>query len=167
MAHFPVNHHLQPLYRVLAGLAGIYVLAFGITALVRARSLPFFAQNGLPSSLGLHGNRAFALLSIVAGAIIVVGAVVGRNLDYYVNLVAGVIFLLAGMAALVFLRTDLNVLGFTMTTCIVSFIIGAILSVAGLYGRVGSAEDVQREERFRHGQARDRQDHPLQGEAAR
>jgi Domain of unknown function (DUF4383) len=166
MAHFPVNHHLRPLYRVLAGLCGIYVLAFGVTALVQVRGLPFFAQKGLPSILGLHANRAFAVLSIVAGAIILVGAIIGNNTDYWINIVGGVVFLLAGMLMLALLRTELNFLGFTVATCIVSFVIGAILAVAGLYGRVGTAYDVAREEEFRHGRAHDPQEHPVQGPAA-
>ncbi|MGN6557189.1 MAG: ammonium transporter, partial [Solirubrobacterales bacterium] len=49
----------------------------------------FFAQHGTPSALGLHSNRAFAILSIVAGAIIVGAAVYGRNLDMWVNLAGG------------------------------------------------------------------------------
>ena len=30
MAHFPVNHPARPLYRVLAGLIGLYILVFGV-----------------------------------------------------------------------------------------------------------------------------------------
>src|SRR5215469_187283 len=96
MAHFPINHHLRPLYRTLAGLAGLYVLAFGITALVKTNGLPFFAQHGLPSALGLHANRAFAILSIVVGAVLVGGAIIGRNVDRWINLVGGLVFLLSG-----------------------------------------------------------------------
>lgn len=161
MAHFPVNHHLQPLYRVLAGLAGLYVLAFGITALVRARDVPWFEQRDLPSALGLHANRAFAVLSIVVGLIIFVGAVIGGNIDRWLNLVAGVIFLLAGFVMMVLLQTSLDFLGFTMTTCIVSFLIGLLLCLAGLYGHVGTAEQISHEERLRHGAGPDTQHHPL------
>jgi hypothetical protein len=52
MAHIPINHHLQPFYRVLAGLCGLYVLVFGIVGLVQTRGLDTFAQEGLPSVLG-------------------------------------------------------------------------------------------------------------------
>jgi hypothetical protein len=154
---FPVNHHLLPLYRALAGLAGVYVLAFGITGLVRTWSLPFFAQHGLPSALGLHANSAFAVLSIVVGAILVGGAVVGGNVDAWINLVGGIVFLLAGFVMLLVLRTSLDYLGFTMATCIVSFVIGFLLSTAGLYGRVGDEETYLREEAHRHGEFHDPQ----------
>ena len=108
MAHWPVNHHMRPLYRALAGLCGVYVLAFGIVALTRAMSLPFFAQDNLPSALGLHANRAFAVISIVVGTILVAGGVIGRNVDRWINLVGGVVFLVAGFVMMVLLRTSLD-----------------------------------------------------------
>ena len=153
MSHFPVNHHLRPLYRALAGLAGLYVLVFGIVGVVKTGGYGFFAQHGTPSALGLHSNRAFAILSIVAGAVIVGAAAIGGNIDRWVNLVGGVVFLLSGFAMMVLLRTDLNLLGFTMTTCIVSFVIGLVLSTAGLYGKVGSVQAEAAEDRFRRGGA--------------
>lgn len=155
----PVNHWLQPFYRVLAGAAGVYVLTFGITGFIRTGGLGFFAQEGLPWVLGLKANRAFALLSIVAGTIIVVGAIIGRNVDRWINLVGGIVFLVAGMAMMTLLQTDLNLLGFTMATCIVSFIIGMILFVAGLYGRTGTPDEAATEERFRLGEVPDPMKH--------
>jgi len=151
MWHFPINHHLRPLYRVLAAAAGLYVLVFGIVGFVQTRGMDFFAQDGLPTVLGLRANSAFASLSVVAGVVLVIGAVIGRSLDMWINLVGGVVFLFAGMAMMSLLQTDLNVLGFTMSTCVVSFIIGILLGLAGLYGRVGSPQADALEERFRHG----------------
>jgi hypothetical protein len=134
-SHLPVNHHLRSLYRVLAALCGLYVLAFGIGAVAHTAEATFFAHDGTPTVLGLRGNRAFALLSIVAGLVLIAAAVVGGMIDRWVNLVGGVVFLTAGMAMMTLLQTDLNLLGFTMTTCIVSFAIGLVLFAAGLYGR--------------------------------
>ena len=159
MSHLPINHHLQPLYRTLAGAAVIYVLAFGVIGLLRTQSLDFFAQDGLPTVLGLRANRAFAVLSVIVGIVLVVGAVIGRTIDMLINLTGSVVFLAAGMAMMTFLETDLNVLGFTVTTCVVSFVIGLVLGLAGLYGRVGSAEADALEERFRHGGGADPEDH--------
>jgi hypothetical protein len=150
MSHLPVNHHLRPLYRVLAGACGLYILLFGIVGSSRTASYGIFTQDGLPTVLGLRANFAFALLSIVAGAVIVLGAVLGGNLDRWVNLVAGVVFLVAGMAMMTLLRSPLDFLGFTMATCVVSFLIGLLLLTAGLYGRVGPHHVHEREERFRH-----------------
>jgi O-antigen/teichoic acid export membrane protein len=162
MAHIPINHHLQPFYRVLAGLCGLYVLVFGIVGLVQTRGLDTFAQDGLPSVLGLQANRAFAILSIVAGVIVLGGALVGGNLDQRINLGASFVFLAAGLAMMLLLQTDLNFLGFSVATCVVSFVIGLVLLTAALYGKVGSDADVRREEAFRHGRGPDPQpDHPL------
>ncbi len=151
MAHLPINHHLQPLYRTIAGLIGIYILAFGITAVIQTGDLPLFGQHDLPWVLGLHANRAFAILSIAMGAVLLIGAFIGGNIDQRVNMVAAIVFLVAGITMLTVLRTDLNFLGFSVTTCVVSFIFGLTLLLAGLYGKVGTAEDIRREEAFRHG----------------
>jgi uncharacterized protein DUF4383 len=150
MAHLPINHHLQPLYRVLAAGCGGYVLIFGAVGLLRTGGLDLFAQQGLPSSLGLRANGAFAAISVVAGAVLLFAAFRPR-LGHFVNLVAGVVFLTAGIAMMALLRTDLNVLGFSMATCVVSFVIGLVLLTAGLYGKVGSPQSEQLEERIRHG----------------
>jgi hypothetical protein len=45
----------------------------------------------------------------------------------------------------------MNVLNFSMATCIVSFAIGMVLFSAGLYGKVGSLEAAATEEALRHG----------------
>lgn len=164
MSHFPVNHHLQPLYRVLAGLCGLYVLVFGVVALFQATDLSFFAQDGLPTVLGLRANRAFAVLSIVAGIVLLGGAVIGGNLDRSINLVASFAFLIAGMAMMILMQTDANFLGFTMATCVVSFVLGLILLAAALYGRVGTRREEALEEGFRHGQRSDPEEHAWQTE---
>jgi hypothetical protein len=114
--------------------------------------------------LGLRANGAFAALSIGAGLAVALASLVGRNVDRWVNLVTGAVFLVAGIVMLTVLRTDLNLLGFTVTTCVASFVIGLALSLAGLYGQVGPREAERREELFRHGQAADPQHHPLGAE---
>jgi hypothetical protein len=162
MAHIPINHPLQPLYRVLAGLCGVYVLVFGVVGLIQTRGLETFAQEDLPWVLGLQANRAFAILSIAVGLIVVLGAVIGGTLDQRINLGAAIVFLVAGLAMMILMQTDLNFLGFTMATCLVSFVIGLVLLTAALYGKVGTSEDVRREEAFRHGAGPDPQpEHPL------
>jgi Domain of unknown function (DUF4383) len=153
MLHTPVNHHLRPLYRTLAALAGLYVLVFGVAGVVKARGLGLFAQHDLPWVLGLRTNLAFAILSIGAGLLILAGTIIGRNIDHLVNLTASVIFLATGLAMLALLRTDANFLGFSVSNCVASFILGIITGLAGLYGKVGSAEIESAEESFRHGSA--------------
>jgi len=150
MAHIPVNHHLRPVYRVLSTAAALYVLAFGVVGFVQSRGTSAFSQ-GAMSALGLRTNLAFSIASFAAGVVILLAVLVGRNVDYFVNLVAGVGFLVAGIAMMALLRTDMNVLNFSIATCIVSFVIGMVLFSAGLYGKVGSVEAAAAEEALRHG----------------
>jgi hypothetical protein len=150
MAHIPVNHHLRPLYRVLAALSGIYVLAFGLIGFLQTSGSPAFDRANTVV-LGLRTNLAFSVLSLVVGAIVLLCVLVGRNLDVYSNVGIGMLFLVAGMAMLAVLRTDANVLNFSMATCIVSFVIGMVLFTAGLYGRIGSSASAAAEEALRHG----------------
>jgi hypothetical protein len=137
--HLPVNHPLRPLYRALTALVGGYTLLVGIVGVIRTQGTPLFAKTNLPWVLGVRTNLAFALLSIVSGAILLLAVLVGRNVDYLVNLVGGIAFMVVGMLMLALLQTDANVLGFTMTNVIVSFVLGSIVFTAGLYGRTGSA----------------------------
>jgi hypothetical protein len=151
MAHFPVNHHLRPLYRALAGLAGIYMLVFGIVGLSQTSGRPLFTQDEAQWALGLRTNSAFAILSIVAGAVVVLANIVGRNLGHHVNQLAAVIFVVVGMASLLLLQTDANFFGFSMSNVIVTFILALVVGTASLYDRTGTAEQAHAEEAFRHG----------------
>lgn len=151
MSHIPVNHPLRGLYRFLATLTGLYVLVFGVVGFAETKGTPTFSQDDLHWVLGLRTNLAFAELSVVAGAIIVVAAVIGRNIDRFVNVAGGLVFMAAGMAMLILMRTDANFLGSSMANCVVSFVIGTVLFSAGLYGKVGSLEAAAAEERARHG----------------
>jgi hypothetical protein len=145
--HLPVNHRLRPLYRFLAFLAGLYVLIFGIVGLIH--SSPSLFSRGGDEVFGLKSNMAFAIISVIAGAIIVVGAVIGGNLDHYINMIGGLVFLVAGMLMLALLQTSANFLNFQIATCVVSFVIGVVMFTAGLYGRVGDASIEAHEEHFR------------------
>ncbi|WP_414715062.1 DUF4383 domain-containing protein [Stackebrandtia sp.] len=121
---------------------------------IQSKGLETFAQprdTKLPVVLGLHANPGFSILSIVVGAIVVLACVIGRNVDRWVNLIAGAVFILAGMIGLVLMRTDLNFFGDTMATVIVSFVLGLIMFTAGLYGRVGSVEQEAAEAHRREG----------------
>src|SRR5207247_133166 len=114
MSHIPVNHPLRGFYRFLATVTGLYVLVFGVVGFAKTEGTPTFSQDDLHWVLGLRTNLAFAELSVVAGAVILVAAVIGRNLDRFVNLGGAVLFMAAGTAMLLLLRTDANFLGFSM-----------------------------------------------------
>jgi hypothetical protein len=151
--HLPINHPLRPLYRAFAGLIAVYVLVFGVVGFFRTQGMDFFANRG-EWVLGLSTNPAFSLLSVANGVILIAAVLIGRNVYHYLALVAGGVFMVAGIAMLLLLRTDVNFLGFTMTNCIVSFIFGTAVLAAGLYGKVGTVEEVAAESEFRHGATR-------------
>ena len=151
MSHIPVNHHLRPLYRGLTALAGIFILVFGVIGLGRtAGGAPFGTQDAV-YVFGMRTNLAFSVLSIIAGLILAISAALGRNIDHFINICAGIGFMVVGMLMLGLLHTDANFLAFTMTNVVVSFIIGVVVFAAGLYGKTGSPEEQAAEEAWAHG----------------
>lgn len=131
--HMPVNHPLRPLYRTLAFLSGVAVLAFGAIGFLQTQGEPFFGA-GETTALGLKTNPAFAGLCVIAGLSIVLATLAGRNVDRFVYLWAGTGFLLAGTAMMLLMgKAETNFLNFTMVTCVVSYLIGSILGTAGMY----------------------------------
>ncbi|BCJ32950.1 hypothetical protein Athai_04530 [Actinocatenispora thailandica] len=134
-SHLPVNHHMRSFWRVLSTLAGLYILIFGIVGVVQTSGMAAFATEGI-RVLGLTTNPGFSAISIAVGAVIFLASVIGRNVDVVVNLIFGCIFVLAGLFSLAFLRTDLNYFAFSVTNCIVSYLLGGIVGLSSLYGRV-------------------------------
>jgi membrane-associated HD superfamily phosphohydrolase len=152
MAHIPVNHPMRPLYRMLAGLIGLYILVFGIIGVIQTAGDPLF-DRGDVWVLGLRTNLAFAILSIIYGAVLLAGAVIGGNVEHMINLAAGLVFIIVGMIMMTLMQTDGNILNFSMVNSIVSFIFGLLVLTAGLYDKVGSRDDVEAEEAYRRNAA--------------
>ena len=73
MAHFPVNHPARPLYRVFAGLVGVYILVFGVFGVVQTWGEPLFSR-GSHWALGLRTNLAFSLVIL---PVLILGAAGG------------------------------------------------------------------------------------------
>lgn len=152
--HLPVNHRLRGLYRGLAGATGIYLVGFGTAGAMAARGKPFFDQ-GSTQAWGLHTNMAFAVLSIAVGAVILAGVAIGRNVDRFINMLGALVFIAAGLIMLPLSLSSLNFLNYDVSAAVVSFVIGSILLLSGLYGRVGPAEQRVHEEGFRCNTERD------------
>jgi Domain of unknown function (DUF4383) len=151
MAHIPVNHHLRPLYRTVSALIGLYILVFGIVGVIQSAGTDLF-ERGDMVALGLRTNMAFSILSVVSGVVILAGVVVGRNIDQQINYYGGILFLIVPTVMMALLRTDGNILNFSMTTVIVSYIIGMLLFAAGLYGKIGTEEERKLAEHARYSQ---------------
>ena len=135
MAHTPVNHPLRPLYRVLAALAGVYLIVYGIVGIVVTSGDGLF---GRPDErvLGQGGNLFWSIVALIIGAVVVAVTVVGRNLDTQVNKFVGWGLLVIGTYELAVNRTDANVLKFTVGTVIVTYLLGLVLILASQYTKV-------------------------------
>lgn len=150
-SHFPINHHLRPLYRLLCTVAGLYMLVFGVVGFIQTSGKDLFTQDDAEWVLGLRTNPAFAVLSLVAGAVVLIANVIGRNVAHHVNQIAAVVLTVVGMAMLGLMQTGANFFAFSMVNVIVTFILAGITGTASLYDRVGSGEAAEAEERFRSG----------------
>ncbi|MEO3775435.1 DUF4383 domain-containing protein [Micromonospora sp. B11E3] len=139
MAHFPVNHPARPFYRALSGLIGLYILLFGVWGTVVTWGDGLFGR-GSDWVLGLRTNLAFALVSVVFGAVLLIGATRRSNLGHYMNLTAGVVFLVTAILMMTVLQTSANFLNFSMSTVIVSMLFGLVLLATGLYDKVGPTD---------------------------
>ncbi|MDM4722407.1 DUF4383 domain-containing protein [Micromonospora sp. WMMA1363] len=153
MAHFPVNHPARSIYRVLAGLIGLYILVFGVWGVAQTFGDPLFGRDG-NWILGLRTNLAFSLASVLFGIVLLVGASRRGNLGHYMNLTAGIVFLVTSILMMSVLQTPANFLNFSMSTVVVSMVFGLILLGTGLYDKVGPQEHAEAERRNRVGAER-------------
>ncbi|MER5550903.1 DUF4383 domain-containing protein [Streptomyces sp. NPDC002793] len=131
--HLPVDHGLSRFYRVGAGLMGLLLLAFGILGLVDR--IGFFDTGG-DTVAGLNTNGALSILSICVGLLLFVGMVIGGNFASTLNMVLGVAFVLSGFVNLALLDSSMNFLAFRMQNVLFSFVVGLLLMMFGMYGRV-------------------------------
>ncbi|MEV6928505.1 DUF4383 domain-containing protein [Dactylosporangium sp. NPDC051485] len=143
-SHFPINHHLRPLYRLLSAAAGLYMLVFGVVGFVQTSGAPFFTRDETEWALGLRTNPAFALLSIIAGVVVLGANVIGRNVAHQINQLAGVLLTIVGMGSLAVMQTEANIFAFSMVNVIVTFILAGVIGTASLYDRVGSTAEEHR-----------------------
>ena len=150
MAHNPVNHPMRPFYRALAATAGGYLIVFGIVGLIVTSGHGLF---GTPDDrvLGQGASLAWAILSLIIGAVALVAAVLGRNLDVSVNKYLGWGLLVLGSYELAASRTDANFLKFTIATVIVVYLIGLVLLMASLYTKIVPAEEAGAPRQVREG----------------
>ncbi|MBR7835611.1 DUF4383 domain-containing protein [Actinospica durhamensis] len=131
--HLPQDHQLGRVYRYGAGFMGLLLLVFGILGLTDR--LAFFSTSG-EHVLGLSSNGSLSVISIVAAAVLIVGAVIGGNIASTINFAMGVIFVLSGAVNLALLDTQANFLAFRFQNVMFSFVVGIMLVTFGAYGRV-------------------------------
>lgn len=131
--HLPVGHKLSRVYRFGAGLVGAGLVVFGIIGLVDR--IGFFDTGGAQVA-GLSTNGALGVLSIVVGGLLFSGMVRGGNFASSLNIVLGSLFVLSGFVNLALLETSYNFLAFRLQNVVFSFVVGVLLLLFGMYGRV-------------------------------
>ncbi|MEE1802780.1 DUF4383 domain-containing protein [Streptomyces sp. JV176] len=132
----PLDHRLNQVYRVGAGLMGLALIAFGILGLMDR--IGFFGTGG-QRVLGLNANGTLSVLSICVGVLLLAGMVIGGNTASTVNMVLGVLFILSGFVNLALLDTSYNFLAFHLQNVLFSFVVGLLLMFFGMYGRVSGS----------------------------
>ncbi|GAA4931512.1 DUF4383 domain-containing protein [Actinoplanes utahensis] len=134
MAHTPVNHPLRPIYRIVGFITGAYLVAFGIIGFITTSGEDFTGPG--VRALGQGSNMAWSIVSLALGAIVLLGTAVGRNIDVAIDQYLGWGLLVLGSYELCVLRTDdVNFFGFTMSTVIVTYIVGLLLITVSLYSK--------------------------------
>jgi hypothetical protein len=139
MAHNPVNHPLRPLYRALSALTGAYLVLFGVVGLIVTPGHGLFGQPD-DRVLGQGANLFWSIISLILGAIVLIGVVIGRNLDVEINKYLGWGLLVIGSYELAASRTDANFLKFTISTVVVTYLVGLVLILSGLYAKTAPPE---------------------------
>jgi hypothetical protein len=109
----------------------------GVIGFIETSGHDLLARDGLPEVLGMRFNPFAAGMFLVFGIIALAVTALGRNIDYLGNFWLGHIMVLISLFELAFLRTDLNLLGFNMTSDIVVMTVGLVLLTSGMYAQVG------------------------------
>jgi hypothetical protein len=134
MAHTPVNHPLRPIYRIVGFIVGAYLVAYGVIGLI-ATSGEAFTGPGI-RVLGQGSNMLWSIVSLAVGGLVLLGTVVGKNIDVVVDQYLGWGLLVLGSYELCVLRTDdVNFFGFTMSTVVVTYLAGLLLITVSLYSK--------------------------------
>jgi hypothetical protein len=126
-ARVPVVHK----YGAVAVAAVIGV--FGILGF--AGGLDYFSTDGR-RVLGLSSNGLLSTVSVVTAAVLVFAAFRSARTASTIMIGVGGLFLLSALVNLALLRTDYNVLAFSMANVIFSIVAGLVLLTLGAYGRV-------------------------------
>ena len=150
--HNPVNHPLRPIYRALGGLVGVYLVVFGVAGLTVTAADGLFG-NGGHRVLGQGTNLFWSIVSLLLGLIVLISAVLGRNLDTEVDRFAGWGLLVVGSYELAVGRTDASLLDFTISTVVVTYLVGLVLIMTGLYSKTAPGREAGAPRQVREGRS--------------
>jgi hypothetical protein len=140
MGHNPVNHPLRPVYRALGALTGAYLVLFGVLGAIMTADEGLFG-NGNDRVLGQQTNLFWSIVSVLVGAIVLIATVLGRNSDTVVDRYFGWGLLVVGSYSLATIRTDANFFNFSISTVVVTYLLGLVLIMAAYYSKVAPPEE--------------------------
>ena len=150
--HNPVNHPLRPIYRALGGVAGVYLIVFGVIGLIVSAADGLFGTAG-HRVFGQGANLFWSIVALLLGIGVLISALRGRNLDTEVDRFAGWGLLVVGTYGLAVIRTDANVLDFTISTVVVTYLVGLVLIMTGLYSKTAPSEEAGAPRQVREGRS--------------
>ncbi|WP_430780768.1 DUF4383 domain-containing protein [Actinoplanes sp. G11-F43] len=134
MAHTPVNHPLRPIYRIVGFITGAYLVAFGIIGFISTSGETFTGPGA--RALGQGSNLLWSIVVLAIGGLVLLGTAVGKNIDVLIDQYLGWGLLVLGSYSLCVLRTDeVNFFGHTMSTVIVTYLVGLLLITVSLYSK--------------------------------
>ncbi|MEU4423955.1 DUF4383 domain-containing protein [Actinoplanes sp. NPDC024001] len=150
MAHTPVNHPLRPLYRIAGFIAGAYLVVFGILGFIQTSGESFTGPG--ERVLGQGTNMLWSIVSLAVGAVVLLTTATGRNLDVAADKYLGWGLLVLGTYELAVLRTDdVNFFGFTMSTVVVTYLVGLLLITVSLYSKIAPRSEAGAPRQVREG----------------
>lgn len=127
------HRSIDLVHRIGAVVIGLGIAVFGVLGI--ANSLDYFSTDG-DRIAGLSTNGLLSAVSLVTGAVLVVAALRGGRTASTTTTVIGTLFLVSGLANLLVLDTELNLLNFEFPNVVFSLVTGMVLLFLGLYGRV-------------------------------
>jgi hypothetical protein len=152
MGHNPVNHPLRPIYRALGALTGAYLVLFGILGAIMTGGDGLFGHPG-DRVLGQQTNLFWSIVAVLVGAIVLLATVMGRNSDTVVDKYFGWGLLVVGSYELAMNRTDANIFNFSISTVVVTYLLGLVLIMAAYYSKVAPEEQTSQPRQARERQA--------------
>lgn len=127
------QHPVHIVHRIGAAVLGAVLWVFA--GLGFAHAPTFLSTQGV-TALGMSTNGALATISAVVGTAMLAAAAVGGRWASTLSAGFGALFLLSGLVHLGILNTQLNLLAFRLPNVLFSLVVGLVLLVLGLYGRV-------------------------------
>jgi glycerol uptake facilitator-like aquaporin len=100
--------------------------------------------------LALGDNNTFTLVMVVLAVPVLLGVFLGRNRQHFITEFIGAAVILLGIAGLLVLHSPYTYLDLSVSSCIVLFLLGAVLLTAGMYTKTGTAEQARAEDAYRH-----------------